>query len=59
MDAPPIQYARTHDGHDLAYWVAGSGPVFIHTPHEASHLLMEWDFPLWRAWYEVDSLYRV
>jgi hypothetical protein len=26
MDAPPIQYARTEDGVNIAYWTLGDGP---------------------------------
>ena len=26
MDAPPIQYARTDDGVNIAYWTLGQGP---------------------------------
>lgn len=25
MDAPPIQYARTEDGVNIAYWALGAG----------------------------------
>ena len=30
MDAPPIQYARTEDGVNIAYTVAGRGPRVLH-----------------------------
>ncbi len=26
MDAPPIQYARTEDGVNIAYWTMGTAP---------------------------------
>ena len=38
MDAPPIQYARTEDGVNIAYWTLGNGapvvlaPIHIATP---------------------------
>ncbi len=34
MDAPPIQYARSDDGTNLAYWSLGDGPplLFLNTP---------------------------
>ena len=34
MDAPPIQYARTDDGVNLAYWTLGNGPalLYLNTP---------------------------
>ncbi len=30
MDAPPVQYARTSDGVDIAWAVEGSGPTLVH-----------------------------
>ena len=32
MDAPPIQYARTEDGVNIAYWTLGSGPPLVLLP---------------------------
>ena len=29
MDAPQIQYAKTKDGVDIAYYVVGEGPPFV------------------------------
>lgn len=29
MDAPPIQYARTADGVNVAYWTVGSGAPVV------------------------------
>jgi len=29
MDAPPIQYARTDDGVNIAYWTMGDGPPLL------------------------------
>ncbi|MCZ6544706.1 MAG: adenylate/guanylate cyclase domain-containing protein [Chloroflexi bacterium] len=30
MDAPPIQYARTEDGVNIAYWTLGKGPPLLY-----------------------------
>jgi hypothetical protein len=30
MDAPPIQYARTEDGVNIAYWTLGEEPFLVH-----------------------------
>ena len=53
MDAPPIQYARTEDGVNIAYWTLGEGPPIAHLhSHALSHLSLEWDVPAMRSWYE-------
>ena len=53
MDAPPIQYARTDDGVNIAYWTLGDGPVLVHEQIPAlSHLEFEWQHPSLRTWYE-------
>jgi class 3 adenylate cyclase len=53
MDAPPIQYARTDDGVNIAYWTLGEGPpVLILHSLAFSHLVLEWDVPAMRRWYE-------
>ncbi len=53
MDAPPIQYARTEDGVNIAYWTLGSGPtVVLSHYHALSHLDREWNVPALREWYE-------
>ena len=53
MDAPPIQYCRTEDGVNIAYWTRGDGPplLFLVAP-TASHLALEWKLPTFRAFYE-------
>ena len=39
MDAPPIQYARTEDGVNIAYWTLGEGPpVLMFSLPTLSHL---------------------
>ncbi len=53
MDAPQIQYARTDDGVNIAYWTLGEGaPVLILHSLAFSHLVLEWDVPAMRRWYE-------
>ena len=53
MDAPSIQYARTDDGVNIAYWVTGRGPLLLHEMlPAASHLEFEWNVPSLSAWYE-------
>ena len=53
MDAPPIQYARTDDGVNIAYWTIGSGPPLLHlVNHAFSHVELEWRVPALRDWYE-------
>ena len=54
MDAPPIQYARTEDGVNIAYWAVGDGPPLVHlAPASFGHVAMEWEIPELRAWYEM------
>jgi len=52
MDAPPIQYARTEDGSNIAYFVVWSAPTLIHSPWLVGSIAQEWDIPPIRAWYE-------
>ena len=53
MDAPPIQYARTDDGVNIAYWTLGEGPTLLHlVQHGMSHVQLEWQVPAIREWYE-------
>ena len=46
MDAPPIQYARTQDGLNIAYWTLGEGPpILFLEPLPSSHCALWWDYP--------------
>jgi class 3 adenylate cyclase len=50
-DAPPIQYAKTSDGVNIAYFTIGEGPplMVVHAiPY--SHLEFEWADPGYRSW---------
>ncbi len=53
MDPPPIRYARTSDGVDLACWTLGAGPpLVIGPPMPFISLPAEWSLPEVRSWYE-------
>ena len=47
MDAPPIQYARSEDGVNLAYWTLRerSNPAVVIVPWGVGHLSMVWETP--------------
>ncbi|MDP2673638.1 MAG: adenylate/guanylate cyclase domain-containing protein [Dehalococcoidia bacterium] len=49
---PRIQYAKTSDGVDIAFWTLGEGMPLVHTPFTFGHIQMEWQFPDIRRWYE-------
>jgi pimeloyl-ACP methyl ester carboxylesterase len=54
MDAPPIQYARTADGANIAFWSIGQGPPLVILPNlAASHLAFEWEFQPRRTAFEL------
>ena len=43
MDAPPIQYARTADGVNIAWWTLDEGPVLVFmTPPWGNHVEAQW-----------------
>lgn len=50
---PRIQYARTADGVDIAYWTVGQGTPLVHLINFPwSNLELEWRDPQRRRWYE-------
>ena len=50
---PRIQYAKTSDGVNIAYWTLGEGiPLVIPPILHGSHIQMEWEMPARRALYE-------
>jgi class 3 adenylate cyclase len=52
-DAPPIQYARTSDGVNIAYWTYGSGPPLVLMPLLiGSHVQIDWSNPPRRSAFE-------
>ena len=53
MDAPPIQYARTEDGVNIAYWTMGDGPPLLWLPTQpAVPWVVYQDQPETQAWFE-------
>jgi DNA-binding winged helix-turn-helix (wHTH) protein len=50
---PRIQYARTSDGVNIAYWTLGEGePALVHLAPQFSHTQLEWQMDECRRWYE-------
>src|SRR5574341_2187202 len=47
-----IQYAKTSDGVNIAYWAMGAGPALVHLSFNISHVQLEWEIPQVRDWYE-------
>jgi DNA-binding NarL/FixJ family response regulator len=45
MDAPPVQYARTSDGYNIAYNVGGHGRTLLKMPYNFSHAKLRWTAP--------------
>jgi class 3 adenylate cyclase/pimeloyl-ACP methyl ester carboxylesterase len=44
MDSPPIQYAKTSDGVNIAYWAIGAGPPLVILPNLlGSNVQLEWE----------------
>jgi class 3 adenylate cyclase len=53
MVEPGIQYARTSDSVDIAFWTMGEGRPLIAMPSMPwTHLQLEWSIPEIRRWYE-------
>src|SRR6266508_935822 len=51
---PRIQYAKTSDGVNIAYWTMGEGMSFVAMPlRPSSHIQGEWRLPQYRATYEA------
>ena len=50
---PRIKFAQTKDGVSIAYWTLGEGMPFVQMPVAPwSHVQLELQVPLWRAWDE-------
>ena len=47
MEGPAIQYARTPDGIQLAYAVAGDGEQVVNLPFHFNHVARRWSGSLW------------
>jgi class 3 adenylate cyclase/pimeloyl-ACP methyl ester carboxylesterase len=53
MDAPPIQYAKTSDGVNIAYSAIGQGPPLVILPNPAgTNVQLEWEFEPRRILFE-------
>ena len=52
-DSPPIQYAKTSDGVNIAYWTYGQGPPLVLMPLLiGSHVQIDWSIPSRRNAFE-------
>jgi len=50
---PRIQYAKTSDGVNIAFWTLGEAMPLVYMPeHPWSHIEIEWQIPEIRRWYE-------
>ena len=50
---PRIQYAKTSDGVNIAFWTLGEGEPLVFMPAlPHSHIQLEWQVPEWRLWFE-------
>jgi DNA-binding CsgD family transcriptional regulator/pimeloyl-ACP methyl ester carboxylesterase len=49
---PQIQYARTADGVNIAYWTLGEGMPYIMPDLPFSHIQLEWQMSGFRRFYE-------
>jgi len=50
---PRIQYAKTTDGVNIAFWTLGEGVPVVHMSQLPwSHIQLEWQDPGWRRWFE-------
>lgn len=53
MMEPGIQYGRTSDGVNIAFWTMGAGRPLIAMPSMPwTHLQLEWSIPEIRRWYQ-------
>jgi class 3 adenylate cyclase/alpha-beta hydrolase superfamily lysophospholipase len=53
MTEPKIQYARTSDGVNIAYWKTGAGKPLVYMPPLLSGMSkVAWEIPEFRRWYE-------
>ena len=53
MEQPRIQYTKTGDGVDIAYWSLGEGLPFVHMPNPPwSHGTVARRVPEMRRWFQ-------
>ena len=58
---PRIQYAKTSDGVNIAYWTLGEGgtPLILTSPRTYSHIALECQDSQLVAWYELSARDRM
>src|SRR3990172_12068963 len=58
---PRIQYAKTEDGVNIAFWTMGEGgtPLVMTTPLGFSHISLECEEPELLAWYQRLAAHRM
>lgn len=52
MNAQPIRYARSADGHDVAYWQAGSGPTLLTSGVGHVRAAHDFELPVFAEFYQ-------
>jgi hypothetical protein len=55
MEAPPVQYAKTSDGFDIAYAVSGEGRPLVFMPGNFDHVQLAWRYPGLDVWLQALS----
>ena len=51
MRSQEIGFCHTADGVGLAFARSGLGPPLVKTAHFLTHVELDWDSPLWKAWW--------
>lgn len=51
MRSQEIGFCHTADGVGLAFARSGSGPPLVKTAHFLTHVELDWESPLWKAWW--------
>ncbi len=59
MDAPPIRFAKTSDGHTLAYAISGSGLPLLCMPVSFSHFSRFWNTNIGRQYKALADRFRL
>ena len=45
-----VHFTQSFDGTRIAYAIAGNGPPLVKTANFISHLVYDWESPVWRHW---------
>ncbi|HEY7465470.1 MAG TPA: alpha/beta fold hydrolase [Dehalococcoidia bacterium] len=59
MDAPPVRYARTSDGYDIAYTDSGHGVPFVWVAGPITHARLDWESPKGSALEQLAQRFRL